>query len=82
VAGYIVSGEAGMRYYPLRNFFIEMNVKAGFANYLDVLSSDDGRVHHHFWYGEILALAGYDLSFGHPRRKPQVFTGPSGTPRF
>jgi hypothetical protein len=70
VAGYIVSAEAGMRYYPLRNFFLEMNVKGGFANYLNSLAIDGtGKASHHFWYGELVALAGYDLNLGHHRTR-------------
>jgi len=37
VAGYIISAEAGTRIYPLKNFFLEANVKAGFANYMNAL---------------------------------------------
>jgi hypothetical protein len=70
VAGYIVSVEAGMRFYPLRNFFMELNAKGGFANYLNVLTIEGGSAHHNFWYGELIALAGYDLNFGHRRLKP------------
>jgi hypothetical protein len=69
VAGYIISGEAGLRFYPLRNFFLELNGKAGFANYLNVLTEQYGRAHHHFWYGEVIALVGYDLGFGHRRKR-------------
>jgi hypothetical protein len=71
VAGYIISAEAGMRYYPLRNFFLELNVKGGFANYLNVLTVEGGKAYHHFWYGELIALAGYDLNLGHHRVRPQ-----------
>jgi hypothetical protein len=70
VAGYIISAEAGMRYYPLRNFFLELNVKGGFANYLNVLTVEGGKAHHHFWYGEMIGLFGYDLNLGHPRVRP------------
>ena len=70
VAGYIISGEAGMRYYPLRNFFLELNLKGGFANYLNVLTVEGGKAHHHFWYGSAVLLAGYDLNFGHERLRP------------
>lgn len=69
VAGYIISVEAGMRFYPLRNFFLELNAKAGFANYLNALSVEGGRVHHNFWYGEAVFLAGYDLNLGHKRQR-------------
>ena len=70
VAGYIISGEAGLRFYPLRNFFLELNGKGGFANYLNVLTVEGGKAHHHFWYGEIIGLAGYDLNLGHQRQRP------------
>ncbi len=70
VAGYILSAEAGMRYYPLRNFFLELNVKGGFANYLNVLTIEGGKAYHHFWYGEVIGLVGYDLNFGHRRLRP------------
>lgn len=67
VAGYILSAEAGMRFYPFKNFFLELNAKGGFANYLNVLTVEGGKAHHHFWYGELIGLIGYDLNFGHPR---------------
>lgn len=71
IAGYIISSEAGMRYYPLRNFFLELNVKGGFANYVNALGIEgSGTASHHFWYGEVIALAGYDLNFGHHRVRP------------
>ncbi|MEO6832788.1 MAG: hypothetical protein ABI378_09890 [Chitinophagaceae bacterium] len=69
VAGYVISAEAGMRYYPLRNFFLELNGKTGFANYLNALSVDGGKVQHHFWYAEVIFLAGYDLNLGHKRQR-------------
>lgn len=71
VSGYIISGEAGMRFYPLRNFFLELNGKGGFANYTNVLTEPGGRANHHFWYGEVIFLAGYDLNLGHRRVRPQ-----------
>lgn len=83
IAGYIASAEAGMRFYPLRNFFLELNVKGGFANYLDVRTVDGGSARHQFWYGEMIGLAGYDLLFGRGRskavsRKSKVFAGAAG----
>jgi hypothetical protein len=59
-----------MRYYPLRNFFLELNIKGGFANYLNVLTVEGGKAYHHFWYGELIALAGYDLNLGYHRVRP------------
>lgn len=78
VAGYIASAEAGIRYYPLRNFFLELNVKGGFANYLNVLTVEGGKAHHHFWYGEVIGLFGYDLNLGHPRVRPAQSVIPAG----
>jgi hypothetical protein len=63
VAGYIVSAEAGFRLYPLKNFFFEFTGKAGFANYLNVLTVEGGKASHKFYYGEVLALVGYDIGF-------------------
>ncbi len=74
VAGYIVSAEASLRFYPLRNFFIELSGKGGFADYRNVLTIEGGQAYHHFWYGEVLALAGYDLNFGHHRIRPHRST--------
>ncbi|XZF16424.1 hypothetical protein ACTHGU_09805 [Chitinophagaceae bacterium MMS25-I14] len=63
IAGYIASAELGTRFYPIRNLFIEANIKGGFANYLNVLTVDGGKAYHHFWYGEVIGLIGYDISF-------------------
>lgn len=63
VAGYIISSELGSRFYPFRNFFLEATAKGGFANYLDALAIGDGRVSHHFWYGEVVGTFGFDLNF-------------------
>lgn len=64
VAGYIVSAEAGVRYYPFRNFFLEANVKNGFANYLNALGAETGsNINHHFFYAEVIGLIGYDIGF-------------------
>jgi hypothetical protein len=64
VAGYIFSAEAGTRFYPLKNLFLEANLKGGFANYLNVLTvGSEGKARHHFWYGEVIGLVGYDINF-------------------
>lgn len=68
VAGYIASAEAGLRFYPLKDFFLEATGKGGFANYLDVLTVEQGKARHHFWYGEIIGLIGYDLNFRKKRK--------------
>ncbi len=64
VAGYIAAAEAGLRYYPLKKWFLEATGKGGFANYLSVLTvNDDGRAHHHFFFGEIIGTVGYEIRF-------------------
>lgn len=68
VSGYIVSGEAGIRYYPFKKFFLEATVKGGFANYLDVLTVEGGKAHHKFTYGEVVGLIGYDINFRKKRK--------------
>jgi len=73
VAGYIVGAEAGLRYYPFKHLFLEGNIKNGFANYRSVLGdAATSRIHHHFWYAEVIGLVGYDIGF----RKQKSPRGP------
>jgi len=72
VAGYVLGAELGLRYYMGRHFFAEGTVKGGFANYLDVLTVEGGKMHHHFYYGEALLLIGYDMNFGKNKAKKQA----------
>jgi hypothetical protein len=73
IAGYVLGLEAGARFYPLKNLFLEANIKGGFANYLNVLTVDDGgRIHHSFWYGEVIGLLGYDINIGTGVRKKKL----------
>lgn len=74
VAGYIFSGEAGFRFYPFRNFFIEGTAKGGYANYVNALGLGTGRVSHDFWYGEVVGLIGYDMSLGFLQKKNKPTT--------
>ena len=69
IAGYIVSAEAGSRIYPFRNFFLEANVKAGYANYLNALAVEGGKLSHKFGYLEVIGLIGYDINFPIGRKK-------------
>ena len=64
VAGYILSVEAGLRYYMLRKLFLETTIKSGFADYLNVLTVEGGRSNHCFGYFEMIAGVGYDINFG------------------
>lgn len=69
VAGYVISAEAGLRYYPFRHLFLEATIKNGFAKYLDVLGeSSTSRIHHHFFYGEVIGLIGVDVGMRKPRK--------------
>lgn len=63
VAGYVMGLEGGLRFYPLKNLFLEATVKGGYANYLDVLTVQGGRASHSFRYGEVIGLVGYDINF-------------------
>ena len=63
VAGYIVSAELGSRIYLGRSLHLEAAVKGGFANYLNALTVEGGRMHHHFWYGAAVGTLGYDIPF-------------------
>lgn len=67
IAGYIISLEGAARYYPFKNFFLEVSVKGGFANYLNVLTVEGGTAKHHFWYGAVVGLIGYDIPLNQKR---------------
>lgn len=69
VAGYIFSGEAGVRFYPFKNFFLEATGKGGYANYVNALSVGTGHMSHDFWYGEVIGLVGYDINLGFLQKK-------------
>ena len=68
VAGYIASIEAGLRYYPVRNLFLELTAKTGYANYLNALTVEGGTAKHQFGYFSVTGLVGYDLHFGKRRK--------------
>lgn len=67
VSGYVISAEAGSRFYPLRNLFLEANIKAGFAHYLHVRTLDGGLARHRFGYFEVIGLLGYDILWGNKK---------------
>lgn len=73
IAGYIISAEAGARFYPLKNLFFELTGKGGFANYLNVLTVAGGTAKHKFGYVEVVGLIGYDIPLNKKRweRKQQ-----------
>ncbi len=63
IAGYCVSAEAGLRWYPLKNLFLEGTMKSGFANYTNAQSVDGGKAQHSFGYFELIGTVGYDIKF-------------------
>jgi hypothetical protein len=69
IAGYIIGTEAGLRFYVLKNIFLEATAKMGYANYLDVLTIDEGKARHHFFFGEVVGLLGCDLNWGKKHMK-------------
>lgn len=67
IAGYNISAEAGARYYPLKNFFIEATGKSGYVRYVNALANTTtmkgNRVQHGFGYFEVIATLGFDIGF-------------------
>jgi hypothetical protein len=65
IAGYMAATEAGLRFYVLKNLFLEATAKAGYANFRNVLTVGDGRASHSFYFGEVIGLLGYDINNAH-----------------
>ncbi len=67
VAGYNISAESGLRYYPFKKFFIEGTAKTGFVKYVNALSNSNAikgiRAKHSFGYFELIGTIGYDIRF-------------------
>ncbi len=67
IAGFNISAEAGVRYYPFKKFFIEATGKTGYVNYLSALSNvtqkSGIRAKHSFGYIELIGTIGYDINF-------------------
>jgi hypothetical protein len=70
VAGYVAGVEGGFRLYFVKWLFFEGGVKGGFANYLDALALEGGRISHSFYFAEVMGLLGVELSF--KRKKTEV----------
>lgn len=69
VAGYVLGLEGGLRFYPLKNLFLEATAKGGFANYLNALGVEGGKLSHHFFFGEVIGMLGYDINIGTGKNK-------------
>ena len=67
IAGYNISTEGGLRFYPTHRFFLELAGKTGFVNYLDALANTPtakgNRAHHSFTYLEGIFTFGWDINF-------------------
>ena len=65
VAGYNISAEGGLRYYPARSFFLEFTGKSGYVRYVNALAetptSKGNRARHGLGYLELIATLGYDI---------------------
>jgi hypothetical protein len=66
IAGYNASAEAGLRYYPLKKFFIEATGKTGYVRYINALANTPttkgSRVTHGFVFAEAIATLGFEFS--------------------
>lgn len=67
VAGYNISAESGLRFYPFKKFFIEGTAKSGFVKYINALCNTEAekgnRASHSFGYLELIATFGFDINF-------------------
>jgi len=67
IAGYNISAESGVRFYPLHKLFIEGTAKTGFVKYINALANTEGskgnRASHSFGYLELIATIGFDIGF-------------------
>lgn len=67
IAGYNVSVEGGLRFYPAKKLFIEGTGKTGYVRYINALANTTqlkgNRIHHGIGYIELIGLVGYEFSF-------------------
>jgi len=67
ISGYNISGEAGLRLYPGRCFFIELAGKSGYVRYMDALAetgkSKGNKATHGFVYAEMTGTIGFDIKW-------------------
>ncbi|PZR26986.1 MAG: hypothetical protein DI535_12510 [Citrobacter freundii] len=66
VAGYNMSAEGGVRFYPLKRLFIEATGKTGYVRYVNALAntptSKGNRATHSFTYLEAIATLGFEVN--------------------
>jgi len=67
IAGYNFGAEAGVRFYPIKKFFIETTGKTGYVRVVNALANTTAmkgnRVHHGYGYVELIGTIGYDFIF-------------------
>ena len=67
IAGYNVSAEGGVRFYPLNRFFVEGTAKSGYVKYINALANTEksvgNRASHGFGYLELIGTIGYEIKF-------------------
>lgn len=67
IAGYNISAESGVRYYPFKKFFLEFTGKTGFVQYINALANTEtskgNRASHNFGYIEIIGTFGFDINW-------------------
>ena len=67
IAGYNVSVEGGLRFYPFNNFFLETTGKTGYVRYINALANTatnkGNKASHGIGYVEGIATIGYNIKF-------------------
>jgi hypothetical protein len=67
VAGYNISTEAGLRFYPLRQLFVEGTGKTGYVHYIDALANTTtakgNRASQGFMFVEAIFTLGFEFNF-------------------
>ncbi|HQV00560.1 MAG: hypothetical protein JNK61_12440 [Bacteroidia bacterium] len=63
VAGYIVGAEAGCSFLFYKSLYLMPSFKTAWANYTNVLTTDDARAKHHFMAYQLMLTMGYRYNF-------------------
>ena len=62
VAGFIISGEVGVRYKLSKLFYLTTQIRTGFADYIDVLAACNAKASHAFFYAQGDVCLGLQIS--------------------
>lgn len=67
LAGYNLSAEGGIRYFPFKSIFLEGTAKTGYVRYVNALANTEttsgNRASQGFGYLELIATIGFDIHF-------------------